>query len=378
MSILNDWYPGDRALDFLLIVALGVTLLSTAAWAVARGLRREPAARHLVLVSALFCCLAMPPLAALFTASGWALVSIPLLPAEPDLTDREPARGATELGRCPGIGTRPWIGLAPRSRASLSDRIVRPRTPRIVATSRRPPRRRPACRSRRPGLLTPADRPRTSERSPRWCSPAGAAAAWSSLIRFAVGCLLIRRLRRSSSPLRGDPVRLLLEDVAAGWVPGGSRRSSSRDARRRRWRSGSAAERRPPGAADRRGQRRRDARRARARGRPHRPARPSGRAPARAGRGPLLADRARARTDPRAGPGPRGAVRQPRAPGPRRLELRRDPAAPGRAVVRARPLRAAVGILHWRGELERRIAGFLDQRRSTMTRTSRWLAAPSP
>ena len=39
----------------------------------------------------------------------------------------------------------------------------------------------------------------------------------------------------------------------------------------------------------------------------------------------------------------------------------------------ARPLAAAVGILHWRGELERRIAGLLDEGRSTMTRTNRWL-----
>ena len=39
-----------------------------------------------------------------------------------------------------------------------------------------------------------------------------------------------------------------------------------------------------------------------------------------------------------------------------------------------RPLRATVGILHWKGALERRIAGLLDQRRSTMTGNSRWLA----
>jgi thiol-disulfide isomerase/thioredoxin/uncharacterized GH25 family protein len=40
---------------------------------------------------------------------------------------------------------------------------------------------------------------------------------------------------------------------------------------------------------------------------------------------------------------------------------------------KARPLLAAVGIVCWRGELEQRIAGLLDQRRSTMTRTNRWL-----
>jgi BlaR1 peptidase M56/Carboxypeptidase regulatory-like domain len=39
----------------------------------------------------------------------------------------------------------------------------------------------------------------------------------------------------------------------------------------------------------------------------------------------------------------------------------------------AKPLGAAVGILHWRGELERRIAGFLEEGRSTMTRSNRWL-----
>ena len=40
----------------------------------------------------------------------------------------------------------------------------------------------------------------------------------------------------------------------------------------------------------------------------------------------------------------------------------------------ARAPRASVGILHWKGELERRIAGLLDRRRSTMTVSSRSLA----
>ena len=42
--------------------------------------------------------------------------------------------------------------------------------------------------------------------------------------------------------------------------------------------------------------------------------------------------------------------------------------------LEARPLAAAVGILHWQGELERRIAGLLAEGRSTMTRSNRWLA----
>ena len=82
MSTLMNGYPGDRLLDFFLIVALGVALLSGAAWIVSWRLPRQPAIRHLVLVSALFCCLGMPLLASIFTASGWALIAIPLLPVE--------------------------------------------------------------------------------------------------------------------------------------------------------------------------------------------------------------------------------------------------------------------------------------------------------
>ena len=39
MSTLMNWYPGDRALDFFLIVALGVTLLSGAAGSSRGGCR---------------------------------------------------------------------------------------------------------------------------------------------------------------------------------------------------------------------------------------------------------------------------------------------------------------------------------------------------
>ncbi|MEJ7638011.1 MAG: M56 family metallopeptidase [Singulisphaera sp.] len=42
--------------------------------------------------------------------------------------------------------------------------------------------------------------------------------------------------------------------------------------------------------------------------------------------------------------------------------------------LQVRAPRASVGILHWKGELERRIAGLLDRRRSTMTGSSRSLA----
>ncbi len=83
MLTFPDWYPGDPVLEYVSIVALGVTLLSTIAWAVAWPLPNQPVIRHLVLVSALFGCLGMPVLAAASAAFGFRLVSIPILPAQP-------------------------------------------------------------------------------------------------------------------------------------------------------------------------------------------------------------------------------------------------------------------------------------------------------
>src|SRR5262249_32775086 len=62
MATLQQWYPGDRAIECLLIVALGVTLISIAAWLAARSLSRRPAGRHLVLITSLLGCLALPVL----------------------------------------------------------------------------------------------------------------------------------------------------------------------------------------------------------------------------------------------------------------------------------------------------------------------------
>ena len=59
----------------------------------------------------------------------------------------------------------------------------------------------------------------------------------------------------------------------------------------------------------------------------------------------------------------------------------RDPLCYGETLLHiaellldSRPMGATVGILHWHGELERRIAGLLDPGRSKLTRTSRGFA----
>ena len=82
MSALQYIYPGDRAVEFLVIVALGVALLSSAGWLISRRLTGKPALRHLVLLSALICCLVMPVLAGVSSALKVTLITIAVLPAE--------------------------------------------------------------------------------------------------------------------------------------------------------------------------------------------------------------------------------------------------------------------------------------------------------
>ena len=84
MSALIHVYPGDRAVEWFLVVLLGVALLSSAGWLSVRRLTGTPATRHLVLFSALSCCLTLPALAWVLSASGLTLFSIPILPAHHD------------------------------------------------------------------------------------------------------------------------------------------------------------------------------------------------------------------------------------------------------------------------------------------------------
>ncbi len=111
MSMLQYWSPGDQALEFFAIVALGVGLLSTAAWIVARCLARNPAARHLVLLSALFGCLGVPALAAAFSLLGFTILSIPLLPPRPSGPGLSPAVSDA----CPWQRVRGWRRMPSRS-----------------------------------------------------------------------------------------------------------------------------------------------------------------------------------------------------------------------------------------------------------------------
>ena len=79
MSTFIRCYPGDRVLDFLLVVAICVAFLSGTAWIISRQLAGKAALRHLVLLAALGCCLVSPILVWFNKAAGLKLVSFSVL-----------------------------------------------------------------------------------------------------------------------------------------------------------------------------------------------------------------------------------------------------------------------------------------------------------
>ncbi len=381
MWTLIDWYPGDQALDFFLIVALGVTLLSSAAWIVAWRLPRRPATRHLVLVSALFCCLGMPLLASVFTASGWMLIAIPLLPATAaelglDRAHVEPLRLPLPRQQ-PGDPPRTAIESVPIGSPRYVPNTMTDRDRRepdaALATSQRPaPTRVEAPRRRADDR---AHLPSTYRAVAMLVLIAWGCGSVLLLLNFARNYWLIRRLRHASSSLSHDSLQRLLDDVGRRL---GVRRLPQVVVSRRVLTPFAVGFRRPIVVFPERlleavsMDEMRDVlvhEVAHIRRRDHLIV--------------LLQELARALYWPIVTI--HGLIREL---GQAREELcdnhvlrSRDALSYGETLLHlaelsweSRPLRASVGILHWKGALERRIAGLLDQRRSTMTGNSRWLA----
>jgi beta-lactamase regulating signal transducer with metallopeptidase domain len=380
MSFLRDLYPGDRALEFFLIVALGVIFLSTAAWVVAWRLPKKPAARHLVLISALFGCLAMPVMEAAFSASGVTLISIPLLPAKAHETDSITARATLMPVPAPGYlaanrpptqtnGKHVSVDLF-RSDDGISGNDSRAPAATFATTVR-------------PGSAAP--------RQQRDLNPAGRSAPYranATLALFAWGCgsvvlllrlarswLVVNRLRGSSNPVHDASLPRLMDDFGRAL---GIRRLPRVCVSPRVLTPLAFGLRRPIIVL---------------------PDRLIGSISDAEMRDVLLHEMAHvSRRDPlivflqeiaRALYWPIVPVHAlMRELGRAREELcdnhvlkGRDALSYGETLLhlaelsqKARPLVGAVGIVCWRGELERRIAGFLDQGRNTMTRSNRWLA----
>jgi beta-lactamase regulating signal transducer with metallopeptidase domain/thiol-disulfide isomerase/thioredoxin len=374
MSVLQDLYPGDRALEFFLIVALGVVFLSTAAWVVARRLPKKPATRHLVLVSALFGCLALPVMATAFSASRLTLISIPLLPSRSNETDSSVApampvsryMSANRLPR-PTNGQGVPVNLSrPDDRKPENDRRATAATPpRPVSAQAELPQQRSPYRTER---FLPYRASATLVLMVWGCGTA------VLLLRFARSWLLVCRLGRSSIPVRDVSLLRLIDDVGRAL---GIRRvphvylspSVSTPLALGARRPIVVLPDRLIGAVS--DEEMRDVLL-------HEMAHVSRRDPsivllqelARATYWPLVPVHALIRELSRA-----------------REELCDNHVLRGRNALsygatllhlaelsqKACPLVAGVGIVCWRGELERRIAGLLDQGRSTMTTTNRWL-----
>jgi beta-lactamase regulating signal transducer with metallopeptidase domain/thiol-disulfide isomerase/thioredoxin len=356
MALLRDWYPGDPALELVAIVALGVAALSGIAWLVSRGLACRPALRHLVLLSALAGCLGLPALAAAFHLARFAVVAIPVLPER-------------------ATSTRP----TPAAIAEPSPRVLTPLEPSAPAASALRPFPMPAGPGAAPieprRVEPPAEPSLTGREIATLLLLAWAGGGALMLARLARCGVLVRRLCRASVPL-ADPSleRLVAEACRALGL---------------RWRPEVRISPRSPTplAAGL------------YRSAVILPQRLIGEVTDDELHDVLLHELAHvARRDPKAVLVQEfvRAVYWPIVPvhamlaelARAREELcdnhvlqARDAVSYGQTLLhlaelalQARPLAAAVGILHWRGALERRIAGFLDQRRSTRTRTSRLLA----
>jgi beta-lactamase regulating signal transducer with metallopeptidase domain/thiol-disulfide isomerase/thioredoxin/protocatechuate 3,4-dioxygenase beta subunit len=370
-SILHDSYVGDRALEFLLIVALGVTLVSSVAWMVSVRMARHPACRHLVLISALLCCLSMPLQAALLSSCGWTLLSVPILPAEPPQWKPDLARDGF-----PAVA-RPK-GLESTDAGGEPARLPRPEPgPQAAAKPMLAPK--PPALTEQPAFTTPSIVPSVG----RAVSFREIATLilfiwiWGSLIlglRLAWGCWLVRGLSRSARPLDEASIQELRDDICGVY---GIRYFPQVLASRHTSTPVAVGVLRPIVIL------------------PERLIGEIGRDElwdvllhevAHVNRRDTLCVLAQELTR---------AIYWPivpvhaliRALGRAREELcdnyvlqHRDALCYGETLLhlaelslRSRPLTAAVGILHWRGVLEQRIAGLLEEGRSTMTRNSRAL-----
>jgi beta-lactamase regulating signal transducer with metallopeptidase domain/thiol-disulfide isomerase/thioredoxin/uncharacterized GH25 family protein len=381
MSLLMGWHLVDRILDFALIVAFGVTLLSGGAWAASWLLPRKPATRHLVLVSALICCLAMPVLAAVFTASGLTLISIPLLPAG---TDREVGRLQPDWLRNDRPGTKTQgssfefvaqqydqltIGL---DQADKTDQHVKKPAETLAANA-----------TERQTRVEPEQRragDRAGSPAPYRVAATLLLIVWGCgslrlLLSLSRSCLELHRLRRLSSPPRDDSLGLMLDDVCRALEV---RRRPLVVVSQRATMPFAAGLQHPAVVLPERlmravnGEQMRDV---------------LVHEVAHVLRGDhlivFLQELARALYWPIVPL--HGLIREL---GRAREELcdnhvlrGRDALSYGETLLhlaelsmKGRPPRVSVGILHWKGELERRIAGLLDERRSTTTRSNRSLA----
>jgi beta-lactamase regulating signal transducer with metallopeptidase domain len=214
MSTLIRCNPGDRSLDFLLVVTLVVALASSAAWLIARRLAGKAALRHLVLFSALIGCLASPAVAWFCGAVGLTLVSIPLLRGEVGRM----ASGATPMETDP-------VGMPPRQSTDPPPAgLPLPHTNTTIDPSADVAVPPAANESPATSMPSAPDAQRTGSPAATLVSFRGIATGvmfvWAAgvllmLARLARNSGRVVQLRRSSPPLQNEAHRFLLREIAA-------------------------------------------------------------------------------------------------------------------------------------------------------------------
>jgi len=90
---LADWYPGHTVLDGFVTAALAVSIVAAIAHITSIFLHSHPAVRHQVLLSGLLAALACPILATAFAATGWSFMTVPVFQTSKASTRVTPASG---------------------------------------------------------------------------------------------------------------------------------------------------------------------------------------------------------------------------------------------------------------------------------------------
>jgi beta-lactamase regulating signal transducer with metallopeptidase domain len=213
MSTIIRCYPGDRILDFLLVVSLVVLLVSSTAWLLSRPLRGKAALSHLVLYGALICSLASPALAWFCGAAGLTLFSIPLLcgaparvtaaanPMELDLGCSSPQRATSRPAGVEAPVPRPiFAGCVDTSAASEENRSADPAAPAALEGER---------------VGNSAETRLSFREIATGAMFVWGAGAFLGLARFAWKCGRVIQLRRAAFPLELEVHQALLREIAA-------------------------------------------------------------------------------------------------------------------------------------------------------------------
>ncbi|MEX0937051.1 MAG: M56 family metallopeptidase [Pirellulales bacterium] len=206
---------GDHVLGLVLVVTLAVVLVSSTAWLISRRLAGNAPLRHLVSFSALICCLSLPAAAWICAAADVVLISIPLFGDPRSVVASAPEWGKAEPAVHPPQHTP---GLPHVAEAASSSHAAPPDdqaedwvNPELEQASK--PSSLPSPKPVPAGDQA-ASRPSLRELA------SGVMFVWFAgsllmLVRLGWSCALVVRLRRSVRPAREVRLNARWREVTA-------------------------------------------------------------------------------------------------------------------------------------------------------------------